>query len=652
MSLTQTTLKLALPLAISLALTACGGGGSGGSSSSSSSTDTGFIVGASTDTSTDTDTDTTDTSTDTTTETETGTAEVASLVIYASSRSLLSDADSDDATEGSDPVTIYMMAKDSNNIALSGITFTPSVDNGATLLPGTVSSDGILTTWNLVPDEPRNQSVNVSVTAGDITETLSIDIIGTTVQIDGAESISMDKPTTYTVKLKDAADEGLSQQSVTISSSLLNSTLVTDSEGEAQFELQPSVGGEYTITAEALGAITSKIITVSPNAFNLSSGNTEIPVNTTEAITLAWTADGVPQAGKTIHLSATRGKISVGGIEVGQVTTDASGNATFDIESATAGGTVITATDNTTYLSTSLAMEYIATDPHYLNIQADPSIIAALGSSSILAQVRDINDNPVKGQVVVFNLNDTVDGKISSSKAETDSSGSASIVYTAGKAVSAKDGVVITSHIEGASDIEDTTTLTVGGDAMRLAFGFDELIEENSPFYQKTFGVIVTDNAGNPVSGKQIDFTVVSTDYTKGYLTYDATATPPGSIQVITDECAAEDLDRDGWLDDNEDYNNNGTLEPTNSTTISGNSITDDSGQATVKISYPQNHAWWETIQITAQVTVGGTEYIEKLNLTLPVLAADVTGESSPPNAVSPYGIGLCEEPSPKPSVN
>ncbi len=648
MSLTQTSLKLALPLAISLALTACGGGGSGGSSSSSSDTEAGFGVAASTDTSTDP--DTTDTNTDTTTETETGTAEVASLVVYASSRSLLSDADADDATEGSDPVTIYMMAKDSNNIALSGVTFTPSVDNGATLLPGTVSNDGILTTWNLVPDEPRNQSVNVSVTAGDITETLSIDITGTTVQIDGAESISMDKPTTYTVKLKDAADEGLSQQSVTITSSLINTTLVTDSEGEAQFELQPSVGGEYTITVEALGAIDSKTITVSPNAFNLSSTNTEVPVNTTEAITLAWTADGVPQSGKIIHLSATRGKISVDGVEVEQVTTDTNGNASFDIESSTAGGTVITATDNTTYLSTSLAMEYIATDPHYLNIQADPSIIAALGSSSILAQVRDINDNPVKGQVVVFNLNDTVDGKISSSKAETDSSGSASVVYTAGKAVSAKDGVVITSHIEGASDIEDTTTLTVGGDAIRLAFGFDELLEENSPFYQKTFGVIVTDNAGNPVSGKQVDFTVVSTDYAKGQLFYNEDA---GAWGQYTDaECSAEDLDRDGWLDDNEDYNNNGTLEPTNSTTISGNSITDESGQATVQISYPQNHAWWETIQITAQVTVGGTEYIEKLNLTLPVLSADVTSENSPPNLYSPYGTGSCEAPSPKLSAD
>lgn len=648
MSLTQTSLKLALPLAISLALTACGGGGSGGSSSSSSDTEAGFGVAASTDTSTDT--DTTDTNTDTTTETETGTAEVASLVVYASSRSLLSDADADDATEGSDPVTIYMMAKDSNNIALSGVTFTPSVDNGATLLPGTVSNDGILTTWNLVPDEPRNQSVNVSVTAGDITETLSIDITGTTVQIDGAESISMDKPTTYTVKLKDAADEGLSQQSVTITSSLINTTLVTDSEGEAQFELQPSVGGEYTITVEALGAIDSKTITVSPNAFNLSSTNTEVPVNTTEAVTLAWTADGVPQSGKIIHLSATRGKISVNGVEVEQVTTDTNGNASFDIESSTAGGTVITATDNTTYLSTSLAMEYIATDPHYLNIQADPSIIAALGSSSILAQVRDINDNPVKGQVVVFNLNDTVDGKISSSKAETDSSGSASVVYTAGKAVSAKDGVVITSHIEGASDIEDTTTLTVGGDAIRLAFGFDELLEENSPFYQKTFGVIVTDNAGNPVSGKQVDFTVVSTDYAKGQLFYNEDA---GAWGQYTDaECSAEDLDRDGWLDDNEDYNNNGTLEPTNSTTISGNSITDESGQATVQISYPQNHAWWETIQITAQVTVGGTEYIEKLNLTLPVLSADVTSENSPPNLYSPYGTGSCEAPSPKLSAD
>ena len=662
MSLTQHTLKLALPLAISLVLAACGGGGSSDKSSST--------VGFGSNTTDTTDTTDTTSATDSTTDTDTTTTdevssspEVDSLIVYSSSRSLLSDADADDSTDGSNPVTVYMMAKDSNNIALTGVSFTPSVSSGATLFPGSVSGDGILTTWRLVPDEPRNQTVEVSVTAGGISKTINIDIIGTEIQIDGPENISMDKPTTYTIKLKDAAGNGLASQPVSINSSLLTESFITDSEGEAQFEIQPTAGGSYTINANALGSNDSKSITVSPNAFNLSASSLELVVGEASSdkplhqVQLNWTANGLPQAGKVIHLSATRGKITVNGQDTDQVTTDANGIATFNIESGTAGATVITATDNTTYLSTSLALEFIATEPHSLNIQADPSLIAALGTSTIFAQVKDINDNPVKNQVVVFNLNDTVDGTLSSSKAQTDSSGQASVVYNAGKATSAKDGVVITSHIEGAPNVPaDITSLTVGGKAVRIVFGHDELIEENSPFYEKTFGVIVTDNAGNPVAGKKIDFTVISTHYYKGYLEYyesagqwsfamlrDSSGNPildtSGNVIHLRKMCISEDADKDGSLDRTEDTNNNGKLEPTNSTTIIGNSVTNEFGQATVKISYPQNHAWWEIVQLTAQVTVDGTDYIQKIDMALHALNSDVKQEGDPPNKYSPYGI-------------
>ena len=123
MSLTKTTIKLALPLAISLALAACGG-----SSSSDNSHDTGFGSNSSTDT---TDTDGTDIVTDDIS-TDTGTVdaqpEVAELLVYTSSTSLNSDSSLDDET--SDPAIIYMMAKDSNNVALTDITFSPSVSSG------------------------------------------------------------------------------------------------------------------------------------------------------------------------------------------------------------------------------------------------------------------------------------------------------------------------------------------------------------------------------------------------------------------------------------------------------------------------------------------------------------------------------------------
>jgi len=80
-------------------------------------------------------------------------------------------------------------------------------------------------------------------------------------------------------------------------------TVTTDAQGEAQFDVQPTVGGDYEIEVSALGAVNSKTVNVSPNALNLNSSITEIPVNTAQTITLNWTADGVPQSGKTYMLA-------------------------------------------------------------------------------------------------------------------------------------------------------------------------------------------------------------------------------------------------------------------------------------------------------------------------------------------------------------
>ena len=662
MSLTQTTLKLALPLAISLALAACGGGSS---SDSSSSNDVGFGSNTSTDDSTDT-TDSTDTDTtdDTATDDETTTeSEISALVVYPSTYSL--STYSDPTERAANAATLYMSGKDSSSIALSDVTFTPSITSGnATLSTEVDTDDGTLTTWQLTPDNASEQTIGISITAdGTLTETLEIVVGGTTLEIDGASSISINSGTAsiYTVKLNDSLGTALTNQEVSISSDLLSETVFTDSQGEAQFELTPTSSGEFIITVSALGKETSKTVVVSPNSFELSAEGYDedagIGIGKMQNVTLEWSADGAPQAGETIYLSATRGEISSEGEAVDSVVTGSDGTASFQITSLTAGGTVITASDNTTDLSTSLALEFVSETPKYLNIQADPSIIAPLGTSSISAQVNDENDNPVKNQVVIFNLNDTVDGKLSSSQATTNSSGQASVVYTAGNATSALEGVVITSHIEGVAKTadeattkgeeffveEDTTKLTVGGEAVRIAFGFDELISDSAPFYNKTFGVIVTDNAGNPVSDEQIDFTVTSTAYYKGYYTYDDEESD--WVKIVTADCTdhVEDLDKDGWLDEGEDYNNSGSLEPTNSTTISGSGTTDDSGQATVDISYPQNFAGWEKVNLTATVSVNGTEYKEILELVLPVSAADMSSaDVSPPNVQSPYGLESC----------
>lgn len=187
-------------------------------------------------------------------------------------------------------------------------------------------------------------------------------ITGTTLVVDGSARIALNTPTTFTAKLKDSAGKALANETVTINSSLNNSLtpvsgagFMTDANGEIQFTINAAVSGTDTISVVPLGVSSSKTLEISGDNFTITSTNPEIKVKTPEAISLKWTQNGIAQANKTIiNLAATRGEIK----PAQTVTTDAQGLATFYVGSSTAGGTVITATDAATGLSTSLTREF------------------------------------------------------------------------------------------------------------------------------------------------------------------------------------------------------------------------------------------------------------------------------------------------------
>lgn len=571
-----------------------------------------------------------------------------SLEVSASSRQL--------GSSGDKPVTISAIAKDANNNVLKTTTILFSVNSDATIEADTATADSGVKTAKLTPglENPENRNVTVTVKAGTLVKTIDVAITGTTLVVDGPARIALNTPTTFTAKLKDSAGKALANETVTINSSLNNSLtpvsgagFMTDANGEIQFTINAAVSGTDTISVSALGVSSSKTLEISGDNFTITSTNPEIKVKTPEAISLKWTQNGIAQANKTINLAATRGEIK----PAQTVTTDAQGLATFYVGSSTAGGTVITATDAITGLSTSLTREFVATTPAILNTQVEKELITPESSTNIVSVVHDSADNPVKNQVIVFNLEDTVGGKLSSSTATTDSLGKATIGYTAGNATSAKDGVKISSYIQNTT-INDKITLTVGGQALRIVLGEDEKIVEDGIFYKKSFGVIITDSAGNPVKDKKVDFTLVPTKYMKGYYASCGSVTdavgkvnekPFYSQQVV---CDSEDIDKDGWLDVDavtgagEDINSNGRLEPTNAATVTNSAVTDSDGKVLATIIYPQSQAMWSEVRLTARILVSGTEYIESTDFVLPVAVGDVGAcDVSPPNAISPYGV-------------
>jgi len=426
----------------------------------------------------------------------------------------------------------------------------------------------------------------------------------------------------------------------------------TDANGEVQFTMRAAAGGVDNLTVSALGATYSKQVSISGDEFSLSSSQEEITVNTPETVTLTWTLNGVPQAGKDIDLTATRGVLSAS-----SVTTNATGQATFDIQSTTAGGTVITATAKDSGLTASMVREFVATVPHALNLQVENSNVVPEGSTSVIALVRDVNDNPVKNQVIAFNLNDAVNGVLNSSLATTDSLGRATVVYTAGNATSAKDAVVIDAHLQSTPAINDQITLTVGSRALRLVLGEDEELAEEAPNYTKKFSVIATDSNGNAVENQEIEFSLVPTRYYKGRMfcfgtTWGAALTSPvasanGWLFTPKVACDAEDVNYNGQMDVGEDFNNNGVLDPTNPSSVTVKAVTDANGVATATVTYPQSFALWTRVRLTASVNVVGTEFQESTEFDLPILAADIADcEKSPPNPISPYGIAAsCADP-------
>lgn len=603
MSHSKTFIKTVTPLALAIALTACGGGASFGSG-------TGGGGGGGGDKDPD--------------------KQASSLILTASSRQLLSD--------GSKAVTITAIAKDKNNNAISGADIIFSVDNDATINAEAAgdTTTGSVKTVNLTPGTKENRLLHVKAKSGNQTQILDIEVVGTRVTIEGPDSIPREKEVAFVLQLKDSANKPIAYTDVTLTSSKGNtittdSSFQTNSVGEIPFTLKGITGGTDTLTADVLGANVTKNVTISSDEFVLNGSTKEIVINTAETISFLWKKEGIVQASKQVTISSTRGILSAS-----KIVTDAAGVASFTITSATSGTTVIKATSSDG-LSTSLTQEFIATTPAFINTQADPTVVAPKGSSTIIAKIRDVNDNPVKNKTIHFSLNDIVDGTLTDSSAVTDSLGRASVSYTAGNSSSEKNGVVINTVIDGYPSITDSINLTVGGNALRIVLGQDNLVEKSKVFYIKDFGVIVTDSAGNPVSKQKVAFTITPTRYFKGIM---IPVQNVGWVRRLSTACPSEDLDNDGMLDTGEDDNGNGVLDPTHDAAVTVTGISDENGRIDIEIIYTKSAALWAEQLISATTIVDGTEFIENIYFTLPAAASDLKDlKASPPNRISPYGV-------------
>jgi hypothetical protein len=574
--------------------------------------------------------------------------------------------------------TITAYVRDADNNFLSGIPVTFSATSGGlAVTTATTNSDGQAAATLGTAGDPTNRTITVTATAGKVSSTVKVGVVGTTVALSGPASLIQGNLGTYTVTLTDSAGAPIPSEAVTVASSAGNTlsaaTLTTNTSGDATFTLTGTKAGTDTLTATVLGQTATTSVTISNQdfAFSVPASSSLIALSANQTVTLVWTTAGVPQAGKVITFSATRGTFNGSTTATtAMATTDANGSASVTIAAATAGPAIITATS--AGVSAELPVTFVATDPSQLDVQASPATIATEAQSTITAIVRDANNNLVDGQTVDFQLTDVTGGSLSVGSAITNVQGEAQTVYTASGTASATNGVTITASVPAFTAVTPAAVnLTVGGQTVFLSLGTGETVGQNIPTdtqFILPFVVQAQDAAGNAVNGVNITLDVKSLNYGKGgWVVYNDgwvqtstpgvtyTMTPPG-ITV----CANEDVNGTGIYERSEDINNNGKLDPGNvaavspgtvttaaTTVTNGSSTTTVNGSANLTVTYPEDHAGWVQVVLTATTTVTGTESSTTSTFWLPMLAADLTTTTiPPPGYVSPYGVATsCANP-------
>src|ERR1017187_8609781 len=333
------------------------------------------------------------------------------------------------------------------------------------------------------PGDMTNRSITVTATAGKVSATIIVAVVGSKIALSGPASLIQGSTGTFSVSLTDSGGNGIAGTTVTVASAKSNtlsaSSLVTDATGHVTFTLTGTTAGADTVTANALGLGASQSLSVSSQnfAFTPPAANTLVALNVSQTLTLVWTNSGAPVAGQPVTFSTTRG-LFTGPATTATATTDGTGTASVSVSSTTAGPAIITASG--AGVSGNLDITFVATVPNAIDLQASPSVIQTAGSSTITAIVRDAQNNLVEGQTVDFQLTDKTAGSISVGTAVTGVQGTAQTVYTATSTASASNGVPITATVQGTA-IQHTVTLTVGGQTVFLSLGTGAVIGENTP---------------------------------------------------------------------------------------------------------------------------------------------------------------------------
>ena len=342
---------------------------------------------------------------------DTDTGPVAhSITLLASSPQL--------ASSGADIILLTAVAKDANNNLLEGIEINFSStsgdigfvidEEGNSINTNVTGADGKLVRNLSTETDSNNRIISVNASSGDVSDSLEIEVIGSTVSLSGSSVLAINDSSSYTVTVLDSDGKGLANALVELSvsgeateagGSIANITLPTgeiktDASGQARLTLIGTSDGTNSIIAKAFGAETATAVKVQADTFvitEFSNGSSTIdPATTTVAdvllsktanITLTWLRDGEPVNGE-VSFTTTRGTLANTSV------TTAAGKATAVVTSNNAGKAIVSfigisnEDGNVIELHNQIEFEFVADNPHRLIAQAFPVSIGPNAQTS------------------------------------------------------------------------------------------------------------------------------------------------------------------------------------------------------------------------------------------------------------------------------
>jgi Bacterial Ig-like domain (group 1) len=555
---------------------------------------------------------------------------------------------------GGDGVLVRAFVKDANNNTLPGTSVNFSTSTGTLASVGAITDSGGAATATLFAGADKsNRTATITVSSGTITNTLKLPINGTKLTLAGPTSLILGNSAPFDVTVLDSKSNPVPGVTITGLSSLGNAvtaspaSALTDANGSVRFQYTASKAGSDALSFAGAGS------TIAPNsalvvsgqdfAFTSPKASAAVPVNTAQVVTVLLRSGGQPQLGATVSFATTGGTLSAS-----SATTDATGQASVSVQSASAGPITVQATvagSSTTPTITTLPLVIVATVPSKLVLQISPTALppnlgsATLNQTQVVAKVSDAAGNPVQNVVVNFTrLVDPSGGNLLQNSATTDSSGQAFVFYRSGAQSTANNGVVIGASVAGAPTVTGQASLTVNQSALFIALGTGNVISNIDPqTYNKDWTAYVTDANGIAVDGATLTIKAIPSYYFTGTLSWNGVSWTYTKDAIW--RCRNEDANGNGILDPGEDDNQDGVLWPGNVIAVTPSSVATIKGRATISLQYAESYVPWVQLVLTASATVSGTESKTSAEFIVVGDAADFSNQASAPaGQVSPFG--------------